>query len=82
MRKCVTSGLAILWAASFALAEVGKNQGVLDPNLATEMELLAVPHLSAALVKSLVGRCPFMNELELSAFSKEVARLESYVTLE
>jgi len=68
MKRLLTGGLAVLFAISLAYAEVGKNQGVLDPNLATENELQAIPHLNAAIVKSLVTQRPFINAAALNAF--------------
>lgn len=53
---------------SSASAQVGKSQGVLDPNVATEPQLLAVAHLTPALVKSLIEKRPFLSPAELNAF--------------
>lgn len=49
-------------------AQVGKSQGVLDPNVATEQQLLGVPHLTPALVKSLIEKRPFLTPTELNTF--------------
>ena len=54
--------------ASVASAQVGKSQGVLDPNVATEQQLLGVPHLTPALVKSLIEKRPFLSPTEFNAF--------------
>lgn len=48
-------------------AQVGQRQNVLDANTANEKELLAVPHLDAALVKTIVERRPFASVAELNA---------------
>jgi DNA uptake protein ComE-like DNA-binding protein len=45
--------------------------GLLDPNTATEAELLALPHLAPAQVKALLERRPLASALELHAFLKE-----------
>jgi DNA uptake protein ComE-like DNA-binding protein len=50
-------------------AQVG--QGLLDPNTATEAELLTLPHFTPPLVKALLERRPFGSALELDAFLKE-----------
>ena len=68
MMKFVMSGFAVLFAIDLAQAEVGKNQGVLDPNFASEKELLAIPHLNAAIAKDLVAQRPFLNATALNAF--------------
>jgi len=45
--------------------------GLLDPNTATESELLALPHMAPPLVKALLERRPFANAVELDALLKE-----------
>ena len=57
-------------AAAIAEAQVGKRQTVLDPNVAGEKELLALPHLNATLAKGLLGRRPFLSMTDLDAFLK------------
>ena len=47
-------------------AQVGK--GLLDPNVATEQELSALPHMTSAITKAIVGKRPFLNALELDTF--------------
>jgi len=45
---------------------VGK--GLADPNIAPESELLALPHMTAPIVKSLIEKRPFMSVLDLNTF--------------
>ena len=54
--------------AAQAEGQVGKSGGVRDPNVAGEPELLAVPHLTPAIVKGLLERRPFLSATELDAF--------------
>jgi len=54
--------------AAQAEGQVGKSGGVRDPNVAGEPELLAVPHLTHAIVKGLLERRPFLSATELDAF--------------
>jgi hypothetical protein len=54
--------------AGAAFAQLGNQQGLLDPNVAGEKELLALPHLNASLVKGILDRRPFSNMIELNAF--------------
>src|SRR5688572_12481935 len=67
-------GLVIrILAASIVLAnaveaQVGRRQSVVDPNVATEQELRAVPHLNATLVKGILDRRPFVSMTVLHAF--------------
>jgi DNA uptake protein ComE-like DNA-binding protein len=62
--------LVVAVIAAFLLplrAQVGKSVGVLDANRATEAELLTVPNLNAALVKTILEKRPFANVTELAA---------------
>ena len=45
--------------AGITHGQVGRSQGVVDPNLAVEKDLLALPHLNAAIVKGILERRPF-----------------------
>jgi len=47
-------------------AQVGK--GLIDPNVASEQELLALPHMTPAIVKGLLEKRPFMSVTELQAY--------------
>lgn len=66
-----TTRFALALAASVALAapaaaQLGRQQGLIDPNVATEQQLLAVPHLSATLVKGIMEKRPFLSIVELN----------------
>ena len=50
-----------------AAAQVGRRQTVLDPNVATEKELLSLPHLNPALVKGIMARRPFLSMSDVDA---------------
>ena len=58
--------LAVLAFTASGTAQVAK--GLIDPNVATEQELAALPHLSAAIAKALIARRPFANAIELNQF--------------
>jgi len=58
--------VSALLIAGSAHAQVAK--GLLDPNVATEQELSALPHMTPAIAKALIGKRPFLNALELDAF--------------
>lgn len=58
--------LAGLAAAPLA-AQVGRTEGMLDPNIATEAQLAAVPGMPAAAVKELMARRPFLTATDLDA---------------
>jgi DNA uptake protein ComE-like DNA-binding protein len=54
----------LAWTA--AHAQVGK--GLIDPNVASEKELLSLPHLSPAIVKAMMAQRPFPGIVEWNAF--------------
>jgi DNA uptake protein ComE-like DNA-binding protein len=63
-----TFAVATVIVAPAASAQVGRNQGgVLDPNVATEQQLLALPGMNAAIVKSVLGQRPFLSMLQLDS---------------
>jgi DNA uptake protein ComE-like DNA-binding protein len=51
-----------------ALAQVGKSQGVVDANTAQEKDLLAMPHMTPAIVKGLIEKRPFGSVTDLNAY--------------
>ena len=61
----VSTSMAIAFAAP-ASAQVGKNLGLVNPNHATETELMAVPHMTAAIVKGILDRRPFLSMTEVN----------------
>lgn len=64
-RLFAVSFALVLLTTSLLFAQLGKQQGLLDPNVAGEKELLALPHLNVTLVKSILDRRPFLSILEL-----------------
>jgi predicted DNA-binding helix-hairpin-helix protein len=58
----------ILFVAAPLPAQVGRHQGMTEPNIADEKELLKLPHLNPALVKVILERRPFANMMELNKF--------------
>jgi DNA uptake protein ComE-like DNA-binding protein len=54
-------------AVQEADAQVGKNMGLLDPNRATQEELLALPGLDAALADQIVAGRPWLDMTKLDA---------------
>ena len=61
----VTLSLSIASAPS---AQVGRHQGMAEPNVADEKELVKLPHLNPSLVKGIVEHRPFANMMELHKF--------------
>ncbi|MBL8982624.1 MAG: hypothetical protein JNL26_10605 [Gemmatimonadetes bacterium] len=58
--------LALAVLATSATAQVGKTS-LVDPNLATEQQLAAVPHMNPTLVKAVMDKRPFLTVKELHA---------------
>ena len=59
-----TCALAVL--APPAESQVGNNMGVANPNLASEEELAALPHVDAALAAAVVADRPYLSAVELA----------------
>jgi DNA uptake protein ComE-like DNA-binding protein len=62
---------SIVLAVSFTLnvqGQVGKSLGLIDANSAAEKDLLALPHMTPAIVKGIIERRPFMSISDLNAF--------------
>ncbi|MEI9811967.1 MAG: hypothetical protein WDO18_04535 [Acidobacteriota bacterium] len=61
LNRCL---LGTVIAAAFTLipaqAEVGKST-LIDPNLAPERDLAALPHMTPALVKGILDKRPFLT---------------------
>ena len=51
-----------------AEAQVGRQQGLIDPNIATDSVLRTLPHINATLAKGIVERRPFLTMTQLNAF--------------
>jgi DNA uptake protein ComE-like DNA-binding protein len=51
-----------------ASAQLGRQMGLVDPNVATEAQLVAVPHMNATVAKALIAKRPFMNIVELNTW--------------
>jgi len=70
MRSRCSLGIAVLVAfiaATPAAAQVGKSVTIVDANFATEKELSGMPHMTVALVKSVVGARPFQSVSDLDS---------------
>lgn len=59
---------AVMVAPLPASAQLGRQMGLVDPNVAAEAQLLAVPHLNATIVKDLMAARPFKNIVELNTW--------------
>lgn len=59
--------LALAAVASTAPAQVGRTAGMIDPNLATEAELTAVPHITPAIAKAIIDKRPLLRQADFNA---------------
>ena len=62
------AGVVMALLAVPVTAQVGKSQGVVDVNTASEADLAKMPHLTPAIVKAMAGKRPFMSILDFNAF--------------
>lgn len=67
-RRLPALALALLFAAGSAHAQVGKSLGVVDANTASEQALLAMPHMTPAIVTGIVETRPFASITDLHAY--------------
>lgn len=80
-RALLSSLIFVIGLAAAGNAQVGKNNGVLNPNLAGEKELLALPQLNATLVKLIIDKRPFLRIGELHALLKDSLQAEQLAAL-
>jgi len=73
--------IAALVLVGNANAQLGRQQGLLDPNIASEKDLLALPHLNAAMVKGMMERRPFLSMTALNAFLSPSLKKEQLTEL-
>lgn len=64
-----------------AEAQLGRQQGLLDPNFASAEELLALPHADSTLVTGMLERRPFASMADLNAFLGQTRSKEQLVEL-
>jgi DNA uptake protein ComE-like DNA-binding protein len=69
-RWALAASMAIAMAAPAVTlrAQVGKSQGVVDANTASEQDLAKMPHMTPATAKALVGVRPFKSITDLNTF--------------
>jgi len=70
-RSLLFAALALTALVSFSVnvhGQVGKSLGIIDANSAAEKDLLALPHMTPAIVKGLIEKRPFMSIVDLNAF--------------
>ena len=63
----LAGALALAALPQSSLAQLGRQQGLIDPNVATEKELLALPHFTADLAREVMTQRPFLSVTGLHA---------------
>ncbi len=67
--------LFVLAMLNVSEAQLGRQLGLIDPNIAGEKELLALPHFSGAIVKEIMDARPFLRVTRLdSVLSKSLSK--------
>jgi DNA uptake protein ComE-like DNA-binding protein len=63
------------------VGQAGRRQDLIDPNIAAEKDLLALPHLNATIVKGIMERRPFLSMTDLNAFLSQSLKKEQLTEL-
>lgn len=63
--RIVTLSILFLFS-SLAVAQVGNNQNLSNPNLAEKSELIGLPHVSPELADAIIAGRPYLNSLQLN----------------
>jgi DNA uptake protein ComE-like DNA-binding protein len=69
-----------LWVPYESRSQVGQSQ-LVNPDLASEKELLALPHMNVAIVKSILAQRPFLNMADLHALLSKTLSKEQLAEL-
>lgn len=82
----VLLSLGVLVLSGLAIAQVGTNEAVLNPNLVSAEEISAVRHISAAIAEAIIEGRPYLSATDLDAKLRDASlsdeqRAEVYVTL-
>ena len=67
LKAMLAIGALAMAVAPLIHAQIGKSQGLLDANRATQQELMSVPHMNADYVKAILEKRPFANVTEFAA---------------
>ncbi len=71
-------------AAGFTVGvegQAGRRQDLIDPNIASEKDLSALPHLNATIVKGIMERRPFLSMTDLNSFLSQSLKKEHLTEL-
>ncbi len=81
MITTIASIVIVLGLSGPIRAQVGHSLGLVNPDLASEKELLALPHMNAKIVKEIMERRPFLKMADLNALLAQSLNKEQLADL-
>ena len=81
MKATMVALILALALSNIGQAQVGRSEGLVNPDLANEKELLSLPHMNATLVKEIMERRPFLKMSDLNSFLAPSLRKEQLAEL-
>jgi DNA uptake protein ComE-like DNA-binding protein len=81
MITTIASIVIVLGLSGPIRAQVGHSLGLVNPDLASEKELLALPHMNAKIVKEIMERRPFLKMADLNALLAQSLNKEQLAEL-
>jgi DNA uptake protein ComE-like DNA-binding protein len=80
-RTVLIAALFVLGPVNISHTQVGRSQGLINANLASEQELLASPHLNVTIVQEMMKRRPFLSMSALHAYLASALNKEQLAEL-
>ena len=81
MKATMVALILALALSNIGQAQVGRSEGLVNPDLANERELLSLLHMNATLVKDIMERRPFLKMSDLNSFLVPSLRKEQLAEL-
>jgi len=81
MTATMVALILALALSNIGQAQVGRSEGLVNPDLANERELLSLPHMNATLVKDIMERRPFLKMSDLNSLLAPSLRKEQLAEL-
>jgi DNA uptake protein ComE-like DNA-binding protein len=77
----IASIILVLGISGSIQAQAGRSEGLVNPDLASDKELLALPHMNATIVKGIMERRPFVRMADLDSFLAQSLNKEQMAEL-
>ena len=77
----VASIILVLGISGSIQAQAGHSEGLINADLASDKELLALPHMNATIVKGIMERRPFLRMADLNSFLAQSLNKEQLAEL-